>query len=251
MTAYYVAVDLAVLPGEDAYILFQGKTGRLFRVTPEVGKQLAAGRVSAGPLVSALMVTQLLDMGVVQSIRAWSVNRWTPFGRSATALLAVLLLAGVGAWTWYYQGGLGPGVWPVVTSWWWLPPAFLLTTLLHEWGHTLALRSMKGRAGRILLRRQWPWALVEVGPFRQTLPAWRCMLLLSGGMLLEVTVLGLALAGLSLFPNQPLLSGLVWASTVHLAFDLFPTPWSDGGQLVGLIVERWSTKGQDAHARRP
>lgn len=249
MTVYYAAADLAVLPGENAYTLLQGTTGRLFHVAPAVGQRLAAGRVDADPHVSEAIVRQLLDMGVVQSIPPWTVNRWTPFGHLATSLLALLLLTGAGAWVWLHQVGLS--AWPAVTSWWWFPPAFLLTTLLHEWGHALALRSMKGRAGRILLRRQWPWAQVEVGPFRQRLSAWRCTLLLSGGMLLELTALGLALTGLSLFPNQPFLSGLVWAGTVHLAFDLFPTPWSDGGQLLGLVVERWSTKGQDAHAGRP
>lgn len=250
MTAYYLAPDVAVLPGPDGTVLFQGQTGRSYKVSALVGEQLATGAIRGGTTIPDPICSQLLGIGVLQRTPARSINDWTPFGAWATLLLASLVSVGAFTWGWLYQSGLLPTVRPQVVGWIMLPLAFVLTTALHEWGHVLALRSMKGRSGRVLLRRGWPWALIEVGPLRQVLPPWRCTMLLVGGILLEFVLLGLSLLGLSVFPNHPLLAALVWVSTVHLAFNLFPTPWSDSGQIVGLIIERLTaSKGRGEHAR--
>jgi len=250
MNSYYLAPDVAVLHGQDCTVLYQGKTGRSYRVSTLMGNQLSTGVVLQGSFISEPISRQLLVTGILQRKAVRSINDWTPFGMRATLLLIGLACLGTLAWGWLIHSTILSAVWPTLVGWFWLPLAFCVTAALHEWGHALALRSMNGRSGRILLRRGWPWALVEVGPLQHVLPTGNCLLLMSGGILLELVLLSVSLTGLSWLPNDPLLAALVWASTTHLAFNLFPTPWSDSGQMVGLIVDRLvAAKGRGEHAR--
>ena|GEM_PF-4777524 len=171
-----------------------------------------------------------------------NINAITPHGVAGWATLSLLLLAGVVSWASVFLNVSRPVELIAValsnwTTWVVIPFAAVLLTLWHEWGHVLVLRTLGGRAGRIRVRFGWPWAVTLVGPFHDVLSFWQQILLVAGGVLVELALLGLALVCLNAFGPHPLVTGAAITAVVYLVFNLFPTPWSDGGQLV-LIAFR-------------
>ena len=172
----------------------------------------------------------------------WLAHGAPSSGRPGRLILVFLITAGTVGWSLAVPNlkGIFPAVLALLQQWrtW----AVMLGvgaggTLLHEWGHVLALRVMGGRAGRILVRLGWPWAITEVGPFQEALSPWQRLFLSASGMLVEWTILGWALAGLEASPTNPVYGATVTTFSAYLAFNLFPTPWSDGGAILATAVD--------------
>lgn len=237
-----VSHDCALLPGPAGYVVYLGARGRAFRITAHVGQWLLRGADQEDRSVSDADRNTLLELGVLTAARSGTllpINAFAPAGAVGWVILAVLLVTGVASWAVVSTAAVrvvGSTVsalrdW---TTWAMVPFVTILLTLWHEWGHVLVLRTLGGRAGRIHLRFGWPWAVTEVGPFQDVLPAWQQALLVAGGILVEFVLLGLTLLYIMASGAGPIVSGVAVTNVVYLVFNLFPTPWSDGGQLVLL-----------------
>lgn len=242
-TPIRVSPDCALLPGgHAAYVVYLGEKGRAFRVSTHVGKWLLRGASQEDPTVSDADRSRLLELGVLAAGRTGTpltINTFAPLGGTGWVALCLLLLAGGVSWA-----TTAPVIEQVVgpiaialrdwTTWMFVPFAAVVITLLHEWGHVLVLRALGGRAGRVRVRFGWPWAVTEVGPFRDVMSGWQQVLLVSGGMFVEFVLLGLVLLHSKAAGAGPGVSALAITVAIYLGFNLFPTPWSDGGQLVLL-----------------
>jgi hypothetical protein len=242
-TPVRVSPDCALLPdGRAAYVVYLGKKGRAFRVSAHVGQWLLRGASQEDPSVSDADKGKLLELEVLAAGRTGTpltINLFAPIGGAGWVLLCLLLLVGGVSWA-TTASAIKQVVGPIAitmhnwTTWIFVPFAAVFITLLHEWGHVLVLRALGGKAGRMRLRFGWPWALTEVGPFRDVMSGWQQVLLLSGGMFVEFVLLGLVLLYSKAVGAGPGVSAVAVTITIYLGFNLFPTPWSDGGQLVLL-----------------
>lgn len=110
-------------------------------------------------------------------------------------------------------------------------------TLLHELGHAMAMRALGGRAGRLIIRYGWPWAVTEVGPW-ELLPPTHALFVVSAGLIIEIATLGLSLAVMSLTAGAPATAAIPLTAAIQIAFNLSPLSCSDGRRLLNLVVNR-------------
>lgn len=221
-------------------LAYTGSTGRCYRLTGETGRKLAHGSTADVP---AEEISRLLAVGVVVSTpQRWvpSLNRLTPAAAGSRYIIGLLWTCNAGAWCWviWHWTAISQDVYPLLSQWstwvWWPLMAFGLT-IAHEWGHVLAMRALGGRAGRLLLRWGWPWAVTEVGPF-QVLSRIRTLVLIGSGMAVEAGVLGVCLGVLSSAPTAAPVAALAATSAIHLSFNLIPLPFSDTYHLLRLLL---------------
>lgn len=196
-------------------------------------------------LLSSGEQAELLDLGVIRpgaGARCFTLNGLAPAGRTGSYLLVMMVALGVGAWAAvfpYHSAILSdalPKVFPSWIFWAALPLVAVGGTVIHEWGHVLALRVIGGRAGRVRFRLGWPWAVTEVGPFEAVLTPLQCILLVTGGVLVELVTVGLGMAVLMIDPSNPVAGAVVIITGVYLMFNMVPTPWSDGGRALGIAI---------------
>lgn len=244
---WQIAPDCAVLPCRDAVRIYQGATGRVYRVPARLGRWLAQG-CPWGYTPAETAWQDLVRHGVLVRRTRWclNVNTLAPHGAAGWGLAGLMAASGGAAWTAVLASALlDPAAWVPLfsrwTTWACYPLAALGLSLAHEWGHVMVLRLLGGRAGRIRLRWGWPWALAEVGPYR-LLPFGQAAALVGGGMAVELIALGWALAALASGLAVPATAALAAAAAVHLLANLLPLPGSDGGQLMAILLHLWARR---------
>lgn len=241
---YYLAADCAVLPTRAGMVVYKARDERCFRVSTQVGRWLARGVVPAAAVSPEEALAALRAAGILAAApdrRAWSLNSLAPAGAAGWLLISALILVGAAAWAVVASQAAAlvrevvpPLLWRWAL-WAWLPPVAAALSIVHEWGHVLALRALGGRAGRLSLRLGWPWATIDVGPFRAYLGLWQRFAPVAGGVLVEAVALGVALGGVVHGRALVVSGALVLVSGIFLLLDLLPTPWSDGGQLLLIL----------------
>jgi len=244
--ALHLADDCALLPARDGMVVYKGEQGRALRVQPHIGQWLSHGVDGAGGSISQDEKQVLLELGVIRpgtTPRGVSINALAPAGVAGWSTLSLLASFGILAWTIVLPElrRLVASLLPLLqewTTWAFVPVAALAFTLGHEWGHVLALRAMGGRAGRLQLRFGWPWAVTVVGPFRSVLDPWRQLVLAAGGVIVEAVVLGGTLLCLAIFGTHPVLAAVAVTEALYITFNLLPTPWSDGGQILAIVIRQ-------------
>lgn len=240
----HLADDCALLPGRSGVVIYLAASNQVIQVQPHVGRWLLQGFPPSDPGISDAERRVLLERGVLLPgpvRKGVSINALAPTGVAGWATLSVLVSTGALTWTRILPEARllmemvrdGLHWWP---TWVLLPLTVVFFTLLHEWGHVLALRAIGGRVGGLQIRIGWPWAVTVVGPFEAVLVPWQQALLVAGGLLVELTVLGCLLVALTRYGYHPVLGAAVITEVVFVAFNVFPTPWSDGGRLAAIAT---------------
>jgi Zn-dependent protease len=144
-------------------------------------------------------------------------------------------------WTWFLVAVLGVE-WgrELFGSIAWATAAYLLLfaiVLLHEFGHSLACRSVGGEAERIIL---WPLggAAIVKPPPRAGALLWS----IAAGPLVNVVILAISIPLLIHFRYDPsglgqfIVKGLFFQNLLLLLFNLLPIYPLDGGQIVRALL---------------
>lgn len=206
---------------------YYGPTGRTFWLRPEQythALRLAVQSTAAAqdPLIAVVTEGQAAETNLSELT--------LPCPSAAGSRIAMLLVVTAGAIGWLAT---------VVTGWralhdfldpsaklLWVLPAALGTTLLHEWGHALALRSVGGKAGRTLVRRGFPLLVTEVGPVR-LLSSGKRLWVVGAGLLVEASLLGMSAAAYSVGVLRGAATGIIVFEALSLLLSLLPWRGSD------------------------
>jgi hypothetical protein len=236
----YLSPTCVVLPSADYYLVVEAAKQRAVRLSPPIGQWLAQGGGGGAPPLQPTDWEVLERVGILQTGKPrFGLRTW--FAHPVARILAILLLICVALFGFLTKGALIiPALRLQATSpvlWLSLLPCFLVQLLFHESGHILALAMLGGRAGPLQIQRQWPWVILQVGPYRAHLAPLKAIFLAGAGPIMDLIVLGIAAALLHLPVPPALPTALILMATISLLLNMLPSPWSDGGQII-LVARR-------------